>query len=377
MRRAGDLLIVCMSAFFAGGSCVAHADTTINVAGDCNFIVVDASLVLSEDFQFNDDCADPKWIREEYTRLFGAGGVPSLMILQEAGGRYEEGLGNGFLVQSFRDSAFDLISAETIDFWNSEWPHANAAALTNMPLWTKYSGSLYFFYWSQLLNVSNSKRDLFCFIGSEPLLAQGEAFELPVHESAANERFSEDCGEAREEAWKREKLQVGFTFLTLENASTKPIDEIEIVYRYYKESGLTEQIEQLYGIRSSEDIFTTWETGAAIDASIDAAPENANIHEFMLEKLGDKDLVEFKSRKAEPQTRKIAALAPGEKVIILLNVFYSDESLNFLPGYFVDGNVFVEKLVFRAGSRTVSRLIRDPYGEQAARKSLSWGWGGQ
>ena len=88
-------------------------------------------------------------------------------------------------------------------------------------------------------------------------------------------------------------------------------------------------------------------------------------------------LVEFKSRKAEPQTRKIAALAPGEKVIILLNVFYSDKSLNFLPGYFVDGNVFVEKLVFRAGSRTVSRLIRDPYGEQAARKSLSWGWGGQ
>ena len=70
-------------------------------------------------------------------------------------------LGNGFLVQSFRDSAFDLISAETIDFWNSEWPHANAAALTNMPLWTRDPGSLYFFYWSQLLNVSNSKRDLF------------------------------------------------------------------------------------------------------------------------------------------------------------------------------------------------------------------------
>src|SRR4029079_13146163 len=82
--RAGRACFAEWSALLAilaiDASAQAHAETTINVAGDCNFVVVEASLVLSDDFQFSNDCADPKWIREEYTRVFGAAGVPPLML---------------------------------------------------------------------------------------------------------------------------------------------------------------------------------------------------------------------------------------------------------------------------------------------------------
>lgn len=368
-------------AFLAiGASAPACAETTINVAGDCNFVVVEASLVLSDDFQFSNDCADPKWVREEYTRVFGAAGVPPLMLLQEARGNYEKTEGGVFVVANFRDSAGDAppLSSDAIDFWNSEWPHQNATALTNMPLWSDYAGNFMLPYWTSLLEASSNKRALTCLLASDPLIGIGHVFELPGFESASFKKVeATDGGDWCQPYWEKNNLTVGFTFLTLENASNKTIDEIDIDYRYYKQTSLAERLDKLYGIKGEDDVSARWPTPESIDATIDNTPDDADLHEFMSEQLGDKDMVEFKSRKAEVQTRRIAALAPGEKVIILLNVYYTDESLNYLPGYYIDGNVFVEKLVFRAGRRTVSRNIRDPFGEQAARKSLSWGWASQ
>jgi hypothetical protein len=360
----------------------------ISVAGSCNFVAVQANIVLSPDFKFPSACADPAWVTEEYTRLFGAAGVPALLALQEVNGNYRrDGHNNWVRSYRFRDFTYESdgalpLAKETIDFWNSEWPHRSARALTNLPLWGYYAGNVMYAAIPETFLRGHNAYELACYLSSIPLQGLGSGYGENVQETefykrnaSAVQNLSGRFGCYRDQ---NSRYQVGFTLLTLKNASDRAINELELHYKFLEQPNLVDRLETMFKLDGFGRTF----------ASLDFSPNDLqrilrglgaekNNLGFLQSQFLPNDYVEFQAGKQKSNVMKLSDLAPGEKVIALLNVYFTNRKNNFLPIYYVDGVVVPDQIVYRTGSRTVSRAIRDPFRTQALRKGLSWGWSSQ
>jgi hypothetical protein len=128
--------------------------------------------------------------------------------------------------------------------------------------------------------------------------------------------------------------------------------------------------------------------GRSLEALDDLTPDDydrillglgaeANNVEFLRRQFQTADYVEFDASRQQSSVMKLSDLAPGEKVIALLNVYLTKPENDYLPIYYIDGIVVPDQIVYRSGAQTVSRAIRDPFRTQALRKGLSWGWASQ
>ncbi len=365
---------------------VASANSQINVAGNCNFIAVKADIVLSPDFRFPPACADPAWITEEYTRLFGAGGVPALMALQEVNGNYRQ-KDHIYWVRSyrFRDYFGDQglpLNENTVRFWQTEWPHKDAKALTNLPLWESYSGNLLYSVVPDTFLHSHNAYELACYLASEPLMGLGLGFGSPVYETDFFQRNSQLLARLGEGSGcysvDISRYEVGFTLLTLKNSSGRSINELEIHYKFLDQSNLADRLSVLFRSNDFDRLFELMESSPDyLQTILVGMGEEENNARFIRDQFEPSDYFEFEATRQPSSVMKLADLEPGEKVIALLNVYFTNRENDYLPIYYTDGIIVPDKIVYRSGSQTVSRKIRDPYRTQALRKGLSWGWASQ
>lgn len=362
------------------------ARSQINVAGSCNFIAVKANIVLSPGFQFPPACADPAWITEEYTRLFGAGGVPALLALQEANGNYRHS-DQYYWVRSYRFRDFfsgdELpLAKETVQFWQSEWPHRDARALTNLPLWKYYAGNIIYAAIPETFLHSHNAYELACYLASQPLLGQGSEYGETVRQTAFYQRNADLIRRysGRSECYHEDisKFAVGFTLLTLKNASDRPINEFELHYKFLDQPNLVDRLNAMFKLDGFGRTFDSlsFSPGALQRILLGMGADKNNLG-LLRSQFKPSDYVEFEAGRQQSSVMKLSDLAPGEKVIALLNVYLTNGKNNYLPIYYVDGIIVPEKIVYRTGSKTVSRAIRDPFRTQALRKGLSWGWASQ
>lgn len=361
------------------------AHSQISVAGSCNFIAVKANIVLGPDFRFPPACADPAWVTEEYTRLFGAAGVPALLALQEVNGNYQRN-GDYYWVRSYRFQNFFEggslpLNKDTVQFWQSEWPHRNARALTNLPLWQSYAGNIMYAVIPETFLHSHNAYELACYLAREPLLGQGSGYGEAVRETGFYQRNANllpSFKGSRCYLDGNSRYAVGFTLLTLKNASDQPINELELHYKFLEQPNLVDRLNAMFQLKGFGQTFDSLDISATdLQRILSGMGTEKNNLGLLQREFKPSDYVEFQAGKQQSSVMKLSDLAPGEKVIALLNVYLTNRENNYLPIYYVDGIVVPDKIVYRSGSKTVSRAIRDPFRTQALRKGLSWGWASQ
>jgi hypothetical protein len=365
------------------------ARSQINVAGNCNFIAVKADIVLSPGFQLPSACADPAWITEEYTRLFGAAGVPALLALQEVNGNHRPA-DPFYWVRSYRFRDFTherdgslALNKETVQFWQSEWPHRNARALTNLPLWKSYAGNMLYAAIPETFLHSHNAHELACYLASEPLIGQGSGYGENVKKTEfyrRNERLITRSLPEKSGCYLDaiSRYEVGFTLLTLKNASDQPINELELHYKVLDQPNLVDRLNTMFKLDGFGRTFASLDVSPGdlqrILSGLGAEKNNVGL---LQSQFKPSDYIEFQAGRQRSNVMKLSDLASGEKVIALLNVYLTNQQNNHLPIYYVDGIVVPDQIVYRTGSKTVSRVVRDPFRTQALRKGLSWGWASQ
>ena len=344
--------------------------SSCNVSGTCNFAFCGVNIVQSHRTEIVNKCADPSAVYEEYARLFGMSAVPALMAIQEARGHVNK---DGVVNRVVLSREVFPISNEVLDFWNNEWPYKSASALTNTPLWRLYAGNNKAWPYTRVVLYLGEKIHLACFLGvveeyspadTGSVVTETQFYQQAV---AAKKLDYEKC-----QPYTDIKDNFGFTFFTIKNDTGGAISNIAIEYRVVplKNGGVRRALKQFAGANDYNDFDKVLVNRGRLQAMLannDSTPDIANL---VFDKPDNPDSSEAKT--TDIKRMIIGTLSSEESVITLINTFIPNS--DGLPAYYLDDAIVPETISYKIGENSITRKLRQPAGELAARKGLSWGW---
>lgn len=301
---------------------------------------------------------DLNGVHEEYTRLFGQGGVPALMALQESKGRYLER--NGQYIVDLNRDVFP-ISKDAISFWQDDWPYKNATPLLNTTLWDRYSGKREYFYWIDTFMRLHDGVLLACYLV--------DIANAGFSSVAEDTEYFKKIKQCPKDDW---PPRVGFTFVTIRNDTGHVISNVEISYKIVEaHPTIAEVFERTMSVTSFAQLVSATQDTDGLNRFLSGPNGKMTEDKFLSDNLVTAAVVEQRKDSLN-EVRKVSTMNPGESVIFLINVYLPGQTS--LPLYFLDDALFLTSIGYNVEGQRVSRPARQPAGESAARKQLPWGW---
>ena len=289
----------------------------------------------------------------QYARLFGALEIPKLMALIP-----NPSVRNDFEAPEYRTfgsgPSWDVVRTKLLKF-AEQLPFKDARPVLT-PMWTDIAGNLDAAHGIFLRASSGNQKERACFY-SEPTIS---GFFM--------------AGELLGSLWPGWKAckkiqqtfdgQIGFTFLLIENDSSETMDDVVLYFREnYTKNGI---------VRGEFKLGKDDKAPArAYMKDVRSVPDTDPLQN-LVSKYSTAKSVKSTVRALPPNEMKFAKLKPGEKLIIILNVYFAN-SQN-LPAGYLYGIYEFDRAEFRTSRGFVQMAIRPPYLEKAARVAVPYGW---
>jgi hypothetical protein len=293
--------------------------------------------------------ADTPKLSFQYARLFGALEIPLLMQLIPAPGFRP--LWSGYSVPKGK-SERDLVRTKLARFAQA-LPFQDARPiLTDM--WGDIAGKE-----DAAINIfwrasSGSRNDRACFY-MEPIVDGGAGYTADLLGSLLPRPWEKQCNFIQ----KMFDERIGFTFLIFENPLNERVEDVSLSFR---ETYSTNRV-----LKEFKDSWRSKE----YRASITAIPNNPPL-ENLIANFSTASAAEAMLKTRQLKEIKLSEIKPGEKRIVILNIFFSDE--RNLPAGYLYGLYEFEKVQFSTSQGRFTQSIRAPYLEKAARVAVPYGW---
>jgi len=286
--------------------------------------------------------------RVNYMRLFGAGGVPSLMrIIESKFGIVKNTNHSGYYIKGLKNNGF--VSDNLANFWIDKWEYKNAMPIETK-LWEQFSGKVqlgFDIYWTAL---SPKIEDIMAYAKYDGNEMGDWDDDLPAKVRLKIEKYVDSFNRKNiipyEESYEKIGLQsndIGYLFIIITNSMDSEISEIGFIAKEFN-NNLTIQKKNylLFESKSNPRYF------ALNDDSI------------------------RNSKKYTMDTLMLASLEPQKSIIWFLGAYKKKE--NSLPDFYLTDLLVPQKIMFRIGSTQYYDTIRQPYGIKAARLFVPNGW---
>lgn len=296
----------------------------------------------------------------QYARLFGALEIPLLMKFIPAPGFRKSDLHGYLRPKGKKYKEFDEIRADLAKFVQN-LPFQDARPLLT-PLWTDVAGDE-----DATLNIfwrasSAGRNERSCFY-MEPLVD-----EIGLNEDLVGPLLPKYWQKSCPKIQKEFDGRVGFTFLIVENDSAEKIDDISLFYREtYSENKVVKEFDDKWLAPQRPERERKNKVRSTINEISDAsALEN------LTRRYSTAQAVEASVKMQPLQELKMSDMKPGEKRIVALNVYFSDE--RNLPAGYLYGIYEFERAEYSTSKGHQTLPIRQPYLEKAARVAVPYGW---
>jgi hypothetical protein len=232
-------------------------------------------------------------------------------------------------------------------------PFSDARPLLT-PLWTDIVGKE-----TAAINIlwrasSGSRVDRACFF-MEPLVDGGSGNTADLLGKWLPRNWEKHCEQVQNIFDQR----VGFTFLILENKAERAVEDVSLFFREtYSDNPLKADFNLKWTAKAYQQAITDVPTG--------------DVLENLTARYSAASSAEDELKKRPLQEMKISVLKPGEKRIVLLNIYFASER-NLPAGYLYGLYAFETAQYTSAGDSFVMK-IRAPYLEKAARVAVPYGW---
>lgn len=286
-----------------------------------------------------------------YMRLFGAGGVPSLMaILESKTGILKSKDYPGYHIKGSKSS---YISDELANFWIDKWQFKDALVLRT-ELWDKYSNNIqagFDLYWTAL---KPKLTEIIEYVGYDNNESGEWDDDLPSNLRTQMHRYIDSLekqegifymGAADEYKIKlgTRSDDIGYFFSIITNTSEHPLFDISFISKLYTNS-VRIQKKNYSAYKSKPDLSSS----ALNDLTI------SSIKNFVIDTL------------------KLSSLEPKKSVIWYLGAFKKKD--NGLPEFYLTDVYVPSKVEYRLGALYHYDTLRKPYGAKAARAFVPNGW---
>ena len=298
-----------------------------------------AVFTLDRVIPLNQMSSEKPRIRMNYMRLFGAVEVPQVMAYLGKKFRLELMM-DADVIQYYGDKRGNVPPMNNVffEFWRKDWQYSNALPLET-PHWKKYSG-----------NRRIAKDLMWSAAHAAPSEVVSFAYWDEVNQSRSESReicekvLGQDFPEPTELIYSSQ--DIGYLFLVLENTSQVTIENINVEFEIHRISNHL----IAFNFDSALKPLAEWEEPEKRFPSV--------------EKLS--------SFAAEKEVKKIAELRPNQSVICLLEIYRKDSE--GLPAFFLDDVVRIKHVTAESSNGRLSLDVRKPFGAEAARVLVPFGW---
>jgi TIR domain len=313
-------------------------------------------------------------VRQQFARAFGQGGIPALMALQEARGRFRKGERGQRIVELPRD-IFPITDA-ALQVWQEQWPFKNASALSNSPLWTRYSGNREFALVADMIFSLKSGGDTACFLYGQNVFHNVHLpypIDIAATKIGSDIRRNNKCAIFRND--KPPAPQIGFTFQVLYNSSANSLYDVDLQYKLLKAANMWSAVYLETNTKDEMDFRDFLGDFERLDMYFNVV-NNKDLETLLSRRFDKADVVETKiGSEGLSDSKRVAEFRPNESIIMLMNVYIPDE--NGFPRYYIDDVIALDAVEFTANNVRQKQLMRGPLKSAAAKITFVWGWWGQ